>query len=207
MPVGGEAVDARVLAHRRYNDAVGKLEAARREWIEEGGHYADADGSPWVVRTGSVLSALGVVTGNARYLRNSGVAAASQATASMHPTPPLRTENGAPSQFATVPASSSPSCGPPMKKTIFTPIMRPRSRSGVSSWRTILRITMLMVSATPVSASAANVIQKLREKPKMTVASPYRPTAQSSTGPRRLMRLVSNTIAALIIVAPTAGAA
>jgi len=38
----------------------------------------------------------------------------------------LTTETTAPSQFATRPASSSPSCGPPMKNTMFTPIMRPR---------------------------------------------------------------------------------
>ena len=44
----------------------------------------------------------------------------------MQPTPPLTTETTGPSQFATSPASSSPSCGPPMKNTMFTPIMRPR---------------------------------------------------------------------------------
>ena len=38
-----------------------------------------------------------------------------------------------PMALATRPASSSPSCGPPMKNTMLTPTMRPRSRSGVSS--------------------------------------------------------------------------
>ena len=44
------------------------------------------------------------------------------------------TDNGAPNQCATSPASQFfPTAGPPMKKTIFTPVMRPRIRSGVSS--------------------------------------------------------------------------
>ena len=43
------------------------------------------------------------------------------------------TEIGALHQCATRPASSSPSCGPPRKNTMFTPVMRPRNRSGVSS--------------------------------------------------------------------------
>ncbi len=124
------------------------------------------------MRTGSVANALVVVTGAARYRRSSGVMAASHATAIMHPRPPLITENGAPSQLATVPASSSPSCGPPMKKIMFTPIILPRRRSGVSIWRTMFRMTMLTVSATPVSASAANVIQNERERPNATVARP-----------------------------------
>ncbi len=86
--------------------------------------------------------------------------------------PPLITENGAPSQFATAPASSSPSCGPPMKNTMLMPVIRPRSRSGVSSWRTMLRMTMLTVSVAPVSARQQKVSQKDREMPKMTVARP-----------------------------------
>ena len=82
------------------------------------------------------------------------------------------TENGAPSQLATAPASISPSCGPPMKNIMLTPIMRPRRRSGVSSCRMMLRITMLTVSATPVRARHANVIQNDRDRPKPTVAAP-----------------------------------
>jgi hypothetical protein len=86
-------------------------------------------------------------------------------------------------------------------------VIRPRSRSGVSSWRTTFRITMLTVSAMPVSARQANVNQKVREKPKPTVASPYAATAHRRAAPRRSMRSVRKTIAALISVAPTAGAA
>src|SRR5581483_3464950 len=67
------------------------------------------------------------------YRRSAGVDAATHAVASRQPTPPVITENGAPNQFATTPASSSPSCGPPMKNTMFTPVIRPRRRSGVSS--------------------------------------------------------------------------
>src|SRR4051794_35416858 len=44
-----------------------------------------------------------------------------------------------------------PSCGPPMKNTMFTPIIRPRRRSGVSSCRIRLRKVMLTVSAAPVA--------------------------------------------------------
>ena len=44
----------------------------------------------------------------------------------MQPIPPVTTETTAPSQLATRPASSSPSCGPPMKKIMLTPVIRPR---------------------------------------------------------------------------------
>src|SRR5262245_15124016 len=71
--------------------------------------------------------------GAARYRRIRGAEAATQIVAIRQPTPPLTTEKGAPSQFATVPASSSPNCGPPMKNTMLMPVMRPRRRSGVSS--------------------------------------------------------------------------
>ena len=81
-------------------------------------------------------------------------------------------EKGAPSAPATTPASSSPSCGPPMKKIMLTPVMRPRMASGVLSWRMTLRITMLTVSVAPVSARHRKVIAKLRERPNTTVATP-----------------------------------
>ena len=59
-----------------------------------------------------------------------------------------------------------------MKNTMLTPIIRPRSRSGVSSCRTMLRMTMLTVSVAPVSARHANVSQNDRETPNPTVARP-----------------------------------
>ena len=46
---------------------------------------------------------------------------------------------------------------------MLTPVIRPRRRSGVSSWRTTLRMTMLTVSVAPVIARHANVSQKERE--------------------------------------------
>ena len=66
--------------------------------------------------------------------------------------PPVTTATVGPMALATTPASSSPSCGPPMKNTMFTPTIRPRSRSGVSSWRIRFLNTMLTVSAAPVAA-------------------------------------------------------
>ena len=42
---------------------------------------------------------------------------------------------------ATTPASSSPNCGPPMKKIMLTEVIRPRSASGVMSWRMVCRMT------------------------------------------------------------------
>ena len=56
---------------------------------------------------------------------------------------------------ATRPASISPSCGPPMKKIMLTEVMRPRSASGVMSWRSVWRITVETRSARPVEARAS----------------------------------------------------
>ncbi len=73
---------------------------------------------------------------------------------------------------ATSPASTSPSCGPPMKNIMFTPVIRPRRRSGVSSWRSVWRITVETRSARPVTASATSVSAYERDSPKTTVATP-----------------------------------
>ena len=51
--------------------------------------------------------------------------------------PRLVPEKDLPGALATKPASSSPSCGPPMKKIMFTPVIRPRIASGVTSCRTV----------------------------------------------------------------------
>ena len=59
-----------------------------------------------------------------------------------------------------------------MKNTMFTPVIRPRSRSGVSSWRTMLRMIMLTVSVAPVSARHTNVSQNERDTPNTIVAAP-----------------------------------
>src|SRR5207248_599275 len=74
-------------------------------------------------------------------------------TVSIAATPPRTTEAGAPSQPPTTPASSSPSCGPPWKKSMLIEVMRPRSASGVWSWRIVCRRTVLTVSEAPLAAS------------------------------------------------------
>src|SRR6516162_1857152 len=90
---------------------------------------------------------------------------------------------------------------------MLTPVIRPRSQSGVSSWRTMFLMTVLTVSDAPVSARQVNVSQNDRESPNTTVASPYPVTAQSSSRPRNSTRSVSGTIAPLANNAPDAGAA
>ena len=67
---------------------------------------------------------LGLLGG--RYILNAGVDATIHSVTATQPMPPLTTDGTAPNAFATSPASSSPSCGPPMKKTMLTPVMRPR---------------------------------------------------------------------------------
>ncbi len=84
----------------------------------------------------------------------------------------MTTDHGAPTALASAPASTSPSCGPPTKKIMFTAVIRPRISSGVSSCRTVWRITMLTVSAAPETASSANESQKIREAPNPAIAIP-----------------------------------
>src|SRR5437763_1987059 len=78
------------------------------------------------------------------YRRTTGVIAATPATTSSVATPPVAIEIAAPNaagrnRLATKPASASPSCGPPIKKIMFIAVMRPRSASGVSTWRSVWR--------------------------------------------------------------------
>ena len=56
---------------------------------------------------------------------------------------------------------------------MFTLVIRPRIESGVVSCRTRLRITMLTVSAAPVSARQTNDSRNACERPNTTVARPY----------------------------------
>ena len=91
--------------------------------------------------------------------------------------PPETTDTVAPTAAeakseATTPASSSPSCGPPMKKIMLTEVMRPRSSSGVSSCRSVWRMTVETRSASPHRASATKVSVYERERPYTTVARP-----------------------------------
>src|SRR5262249_2379717 len=64
------------------------------------------------------LRAVAAASAARRSRRSSGVRSPTHATVAMQAMPPLTTENAAPIQFATKPASISPSCGPPMKKII-----------------------------------------------------------------------------------------
>lgn len=57
-------------------------------------------------------------------------------------------------------------------KTELKALTRPRMSSGVSSWTSVWRMTMLTMSAAPVAASAANDVAKLLDAPKTTVAMP-----------------------------------
>src|SRR5579872_2080268 len=148
-----------------------------------------------------------VAHGSRRYDSSSGVVARIHAVAIIAPAPPVTTETTAPSQLATSPASSSPSCGPPMKNTMLTPIIRPRRWSGVSIWRITFRNTMLTVSLAPVSASATNETQNIRDTPNATVASPYIMTAPPSQRPRHSIASTARTMTALVRIAPAAGAA
>src|SRR6186713_3381269 len=61
-----------------------------------------------------------------RYCLSAGVRAAIHAVATRHPMPPVTTDPRAPIHWATAPASSSPSWGPPWKNTMLMPVIRPR---------------------------------------------------------------------------------
>ena len=88
--------------------------------------YQFSDGQK-IIRLERVVLADGIVTQRVR------AAAMTAAVRDQRADPPTTTENGAPFQLATRPASSSPSCGPPMKKIMLTLVIRPRRRSGVVS--------------------------------------------------------------------------
>src|SRR5207248_8653837 len=64
------------------------------------------------------------------YFRKEGKRAAAASAARMQSAPPDQTEKRTPASFATTPASTSPSCGPPMKNIMLTEVIRPRSSSG-----------------------------------------------------------------------------
>ena len=106
------------------------------------------------------------------YDRSAGVTETTHPVATRQPMPPLTTEAIGPAHCASSPASNSPSCGPPMKKAMLTPVIRPRRPSGVSSCRIRLRNTALTVSAAPVTARHPNVNQNEVERPNEIVARP-----------------------------------
>src|SRR5262249_61021386 len=98
--------------------------------------------------------------------------------------PPETPDTAAPYHYPPPPASNSPNCGPPMKNNMLTPVIRPLSRSGVSSWRMTLRNTVLTVSVDPTIARQRNVSQNDRETPNTIVASPWPATDQRMLAPR-----------------------
>ena len=90
-------------------------------------------------------------------------------------------------------------------KTISTALTRPRSASGVASAVIIERMFMLIMSAKPLTASAANESANECESPNTTMLPPKTPTTTSSLRPAmpRSGRRVSMIPARR---APTAGA-
>ena len=103
--------------------------------------------------------------------------------ANRHAIPPVTTESGAPIKAATVPASTSPNCGPPMKKIILIEVMRPRKLFGVASCRIVCRRIVLTVSAAPVTASIRSENQKTRDRPNKIVAAPKIAIEQITAAP------------------------
>ncbi|MCY1433958.1 hypothetical protein D9M71_500000 [compost metagenome] len=87
----------------------------------------------------------------------------------------------------------------------FTALTRPRISSGVSSCTKAPRITMLIMSAAPSTASTASENQNEVDRPKAMVATPKIPTAVNITRPtlRSTGKRASHSD---ISKAPTAGA-
>src|SRR2546430_7803813 len=114
------------------------------------------------------------------YFRSEGTSSAAAIAASTQSAPPVQTEKRTPASFAITPASTSPSCGPPMKNIMFTEVMRPRSWSGVRNWRRVWRITMLMGSAAPGTASIKRLRGNQGGTPKTPIPPPRMAAAVSS---------------------------
>ena len=68
-------------------------------------------------------------------------------------------------------------------KTISTALTRPRSASGVASAVIIERMFMLIMSAKPLTASAANESANELDSPNTTMLPPKTPTTTSSLRP------------------------
>ena len=110
-----------------------------------------------------------------RTLSRLGTRATTPNVARMQTTPPLTTENCALVAAATTPDSNWPSIGPPITNMPLTALMRPRSSSGVVSWMTRWRRSMLTISAAPAPARKSTAIQRgplLKPKRRCTRPSP-----------------------------------
>jgi hypothetical protein len=73
----------------------------------------------------------------------------------------MATAIGALVSEATMPASNSPSCGPPPAKVECAAEIRPRRRSGVTMLRRVWRWETLTESATPLTARRARESKRL----------------------------------------------
>ena len=86
--------------------------------------------------------------------------------------PPMATATGAPVHEATMPALTSPSWGPPAANVACAAATRPRSRSGVSRFRSVWRWETLTESAAPLAARKARESQRFRLRAKAVMLSP-----------------------------------
>ena len=120
--------------------------------------------------------------------------------------PPPTTAPTGPNAAAVTPLSHAPNSFEELINTRSTAETRPRIESGVRNGTSTPRMTMLTLSNAPTSASAPSDSQKLRDKPKIIVATPKPATTHSKVLPACCIggRRVRTSA---ISVAPTAGAA
>jgi hypothetical protein len=74
--------------------------------------------------------------------------------------PPISAAGTAPSQAAIAPARNSPSWFDAPMNNPLTEVTRPRIASGVASCTSVMRITTLIMSDAPSTASAASATTK-----------------------------------------------
>ena len=141
-----------------------------------------------------------------RSRRSWGTATAIPASTTSVPMPPLTTLATGPKSRATAPLSKPPSSFEHSMNMVLTAPTRPRRRSGVRIWTRTWRITTLMLSAAPATASANTASQGTVEKPKTMVATAKTATLPSSAWPA-LRKFGRNASHPAMISAPTYGAA
>ena len=88
------------------------------------------------------------------------------------PRPPATTARTAPHHWAVTPLSNSPNSLEAPTKREFTALTLPRMEEGVANCSMDDRITTLTMSEAPTTIRAARERGKLRERPKMMVATP-----------------------------------
>jgi hypothetical protein len=109
---------------------------------------------------------------------------------------------------ATVPASRSPTRGPPVTTAMWSDAIRPRIRSGASCCMIVLRNTAETTSAAPATASrsSANQNRSPGTSPNTVIEAPHTITAPITATPWRCTR-PTQPLPTAAISAPTAGAA